>query len=123
MCKFICRLVPLVPNTPQSSVKLRCECRKSTTRLPAPTRLCQLSTTVCHHANNAVLFYVSFTINIKFEEHIRRAQRAILTPNKSWKDFLDNEDEYGLVSELIFSNNCVPLQISGPGGGRSVISA
>ncbi|KAF8805211.1 hypothetical protein BYT27DRAFT_7258317 [Phlegmacium glaucopus] len=48
------------------------------------------------------------------EERIRRAQRAILNPNKPWKDFLDNEDEDDLGSELSFSTNCVSLQISGP---------
>ena len=48
------------------------------------------------------------------EERIRRAQRAILNPQKPPKDFLNNEDEDGLVSELNFSTNCVSLQISGP---------
>ena len=48
------------------------------------------------------------------EERIRRAQRAILNPKKSPKDFLEKEDEDVLVSELNFSNNCVSLQISGP---------
>lgn len=48
------------------------------------------------------------------EERIRRAQKAILNPNKPSKDFLDNEDEDDLVSELSFSTNCVSLQISGP---------
>ena len=48
------------------------------------------------------------------EDRIRRAQRAILNPKKPPKDFLDNEDEDELVSELNFSTNCVSLQISGP---------
>ena len=48
------------------------------------------------------------------EERIRRAQRAILNPTKAPKDFLENEDEENLVSELSFSTNCVSLQISGP---------
>ena len=48
------------------------------------------------------------------EDRIRRAQRAILNPKKLPKDFLDNEDEDELVSELNFSTNCVSLQISGP---------
>ena len=48
------------------------------------------------------------------EDRIRRAQRAILNPKKLPKDFLDNEDEEELVSELNFSTNCVSLQISGP---------
>ena len=48
------------------------------------------------------------------EDRIRRAQRAILNPKKLPKDFLDNEDEDELDSELNFSTNCVSLQISGP---------
>jgi hypothetical protein len=48
------------------------------------------------------------------EDRIRRAQRAILNPKKLAKDFLDNEDEEELDSELNFSTNCVSLQISGP---------
>ena len=48
------------------------------------------------------------------EARIRRAQRAILNPKKLPKDFLDNEDEDVLDSELNFSTNCVSLQISGP---------
>jgi hypothetical protein len=48
------------------------------------------------------------------EERIRRAQRAILNPKIPPKDFLNNEDEEELVSELNFSTNCVSLQISGP---------
>ena len=48
------------------------------------------------------------------EERIRQAQRAILNPKKQPKDFLDNEDEDELDSELNFSTNCVSLQISGP---------
>ena len=48
------------------------------------------------------------------EDRIRRAQRAILNPKKLPKDFLDNEDEIELESELNFSTNCVSLQISGP---------
>ena len=48
------------------------------------------------------------------EDRIRRAQRAILNPKKLAKDFLDDEDEEELVSELNFSTNCVSLQISGP---------
>ena len=48
------------------------------------------------------------------EERIRRAQRAILNPKKSPKEFLENEDEDVLVSELNFSTNYVSLQITGP---------
>ena len=48
------------------------------------------------------------------EERIRRAQKAILNPSRSSKDFLNNEEEDDLISELSFSTNCVSLQISGP---------
>jgi hypothetical protein len=48
------------------------------------------------------------------EERIRRAQRAILNPSKSTKQFLDGDDEDVGEAELSFSNNCVSLQISGP---------
>ena len=48
------------------------------------------------------------------EDWIRRAQRVILNPKKLLKDFLDNEDEDELDSELNFSTNCVSLHISGP---------
>lgn len=48
------------------------------------------------------------------EERIRRAQRAILNPQKSAKHFLENKDEDQDSSELSFSNNCVSLQVSGP---------
>ena len=47
------------------------------------------------------------------EERIRQAQKAILNPSKSSKDFLNNEED-DLISELSFSTNCVSLQISGP---------
>lgn len=48
------------------------------------------------------------------EERIRRAQRAILNPNKPTKHFLEGEDEDPAEPELSFSTNCVSLQISGP---------
>ena len=48
------------------------------------------------------------------EERIRRAQRAILNPKKPLREFLENEDDDVLISELNFSTNCVSLQISGP---------
>ncbi|KAJ3504231.1 hypothetical protein NLJ89_g8043 [Agrocybe chaxingu] len=49
------------------------------------------------------------------EERIRRAQRAILNPNRPMKHFLeDDEDDSTEDSQLSFSFNCVTLQISGP---------
>lgn len=48
------------------------------------------------------------------EERIRRAQCAILNPQKPAKQFLEGEDELLREAELSFSNNCVSLQISGP---------
>ncbi|KIL62473.1 hypothetical protein M378DRAFT_179683 [Amanita muscaria Koide BX008] len=47
------------------------------------------------------------------EERIRRAQRAILNPSKSRKNFLQGDDEDLSDHELSFSINCVSLQISG----------
>ncbi|KAF8991460.1 P-loop containing nucleoside triphosphate hydrolase protein [Cyathus striatus] len=47
------------------------------------------------------------------EERIRRAQRAILNPSKSAKQFLEGDDE-DCDYEVSFSMNCVSLQISGP---------
>ncbi|CAA7260359.1 unnamed protein product [Cyclocybe aegerita] len=49
----------------------------------------------------------------KVEDRIRRAQKAILNPQRSFKDFLD-DDEGMYDTELSFSMNCVSLQISGP---------
>lgn len=49
----------------------------------------------------------------KVEDRIRRAQLAILNPNKPLKYFLDNEEDH-IDSQLSFSQNCVTLQISGP---------
>jgi hypothetical protein len=48
------------------------------------------------------------------EERIRRAQRAILNPSTSYRQFLDGDDE-DLTSkpQLTFSTNCVSLTISG----------
>lgn len=51
---------------------------------------------------------------VQVEERIRRAQRAILNPEKPAKYFLESEDEDQHSAELSFSNNCVSLQISGP---------
>jgi hypothetical protein len=48
------------------------------------------------------------------EDRIKRAQRAILNPNKPRKTFLEGDDEDVHDSELSFSNNSVTLQISGP---------
>lgn len=48
------------------------------------------------------------------EDRIKRAQRAILNPNKPRKTFLEGDDEDVQDSELSFSNNCVTLQITGP---------
>lgn len=47
------------------------------------------------------------------EERIRRAQRAVLNPNTSSRQFLDGVDEDPADRELTFSINCVSLQISG----------
>ncbi|KAJ3508089.1 hypothetical protein NLJ89_g5947 [Agrocybe chaxingu] len=49
----------------------------------------------------------------KVEDRIRRAQKAILNPQRPYKDFLD-DDEGEYDTELSFSMNCVSLQISGP---------
>ena len=48
------------------------------------------------------------------EDRIRRAQRAILNPNKPLKHFLEEDDEEEFDSQLSFSLNSVTLQISGP---------
>ncbi|KAK0499138.1 P-loop containing nucleoside triphosphate hydrolase protein [Armillaria luteobubalina] len=49
------------------------------------------------------------------EERIRRAQRAILNPNRRSIDFLEGDDEDTIDNQLSFSTNFVSLQISGPG--------
>ncbi|PBK85318.1 hypothetical protein ARMGADRAFT_1055445 [Armillaria gallica] len=49
------------------------------------------------------------------EERIRRAQRAILNPNRRSTEFLEGDDEDLSENQLSFSTNCVSLQISGPG--------
>ncbi|KAJ7107917.1 P-loop containing nucleoside triphosphate hydrolase protein [Mycena epipterygia] len=46
------------------------------------------------------------------EDRIRRAQRAILNPSKTSRDFLEDDDED--LSEVSFSTNFISLQISGP---------
>ena len=48
------------------------------------------------------------------EDRIRRAQKAILNPNKPLKYFLEEDDEEEFDSQLSFSLNSVTLQISGP---------
>ena len=48
------------------------------------------------------------------EDRIRRAQRAILNPDKALKHFLDEDDKEEFDSQLSFSLNSVTLQISGP---------
>jgi len=48
------------------------------------------------------------------EDRIRRAQRAILNPNKPLKHFLEEDEQEELDSQLSFSLNSVTLQISGP---------
>ncbi|THH15705.1 hypothetical protein EUX98_g9424 [Antrodiella citrinella] len=47
------------------------------------------------------------------EERIRRAQRAILNPSTSSRQFLEGVDEDPVDRDLTFSINCVSLQISG----------
>ncbi|KAK0499139.1 P-loop containing nucleoside triphosphate hydrolase protein [Armillaria luteobubalina] len=49
------------------------------------------------------------------EERIRRAQRAILNPNRRSTEFLEGDDEDLSENQVSFSTNCVSLQISGPG--------
>ncbi|KAK0229833.1 P-loop containing nucleoside triphosphate hydrolase protein [Armillaria nabsnona] len=49
------------------------------------------------------------------EERLRRAQRAILNPNRRSTDFLEGDDEDATDNQLSFSTNFVSLQISGPG--------
>lgn len=50
------------------------------------------------------------------EGRIRRAQQAILNPNRPIQYFLENSDLEGEISDtqLSFSINCVSIQISGP---------
>ncbi|KAJ2922809.1 hypothetical protein H1R20_g14301, partial [Candolleomyces eurysporus] len=49
------------------------------------------------------------------EDRVRRAQRAILSPSKPRRQFLDGDiDELSEKSELSFSRNVVSLSISGP---------
>ncbi|OBZ65814.1 Interferon-induced GTP-binding protein Mx [Grifola frondosa] len=50
---------------------------------------------------------------VEVEERIRRAQRAILHPSTSSRQFLLGEDKDPADRELTFSTNCVSLQISG----------
>jgi hypothetical protein len=47
------------------------------------------------------------------EERIRRAQRAILNPSTSFREFLEGSDEHANAREVSFSTNCVSIQISG----------
>jgi GTPase SAR1 family protein len=47
------------------------------------------------------------------EERIRRAQRAILNPSTTYRQFLEGEDRDPEQHQLTFSTNCVSLQISG----------
>ncbi len=54
-------------------------------------------------------------VKAEVEERIRRAQRAILNPNKRSTEFLEGDDEDLSENQLSFSINCVSLQISGPG--------
>ena len=48
------------------------------------------------------------------EDRIRRAQRAILNPQKPAHTFLEHNDRLTTVDSLSFSHNSVVLQISGP---------
>ncbi|CAA7260361.1 unnamed protein product [Cyclocybe aegerita] len=48
------------------------------------------------------------------EERIRRAQRAILNPDRSLEDILQEDVNATYENQLSFSMNCVSLQISGP---------
>lgn len=48
------------------------------------------------------------------EDRIRRAQRAILNPQKSAHTFLEHNDRMPAADSLSFSHNSVVLQISGP---------
>jgi hypothetical protein len=49
------------------------------------------------------------------EDRLRRAQLAILNPDKPASQYLDgNYEDSGLGSKLTFSQNCITLQISGP---------
>ena len=48
------------------------------------------------------------------EDRIRRAQLAILNPDKPSRDFLEGDHLHDHESQLSFSQNCVTLQISGP---------
>ncbi|RXW23695.1 hypothetical protein EST38_g2159 [Candolleomyces aberdarensis] len=49
------------------------------------------------------------------EDRVRRAQRAILSPSKPRRQFLEGDiDDFSEKSELSFSRNVVSLSISGP---------
>ncbi|KAJ3503460.1 hypothetical protein NLJ89_g8421 [Agrocybe chaxingu] len=48
------------------------------------------------------------------EERIRRAQRAILNPDRTLEDILREDANATYENQLSFSMNCVSLQISGP---------
>jgi hypothetical protein len=49
------------------------------------------------------------------EDRIRRAQLAILNPDKSVNSFLDGDEPFIIEgNSLTFSKNCVSLAISGP---------
>jgi hypothetical protein len=49
------------------------------------------------------------------EDRIRRAQLAVLNPDKPAKQYLDGDyDDAGLGSKLTFSQDCIILEISGP---------
>lgn len=47
------------------------------------------------------------------EERIRRAQRAILNPSTPSRQFLGGADEDPTLREVMFSSNCISLQIKG----------
>ncbi|EKM53567.1 uncharacterized protein PHACADRAFT_197992 [Phanerochaete carnosa HHB-10118-sp] len=49
----------------------------------------------------------------RVEERIRRAQRAILNPSTPSRQFLEGPDEDFAAREVMFSSNCISLQISG----------
>ncbi|PPR05457.1 hypothetical protein CVT24_008226 [Panaeolus cyanescens] len=99
------------------------------TRVPTECRLmradgpwqCVVSLQFITDSNNAPLgqarnelFGPTIRDKSEVEVRIRRAQRALLNPNKPVKSFLNGDEDDGDTDALSFSKNYVSLQISGP---------
>jgi len=65
-------------------------------------------------ATREIQFGQDITEKFEVTERIRRAQRAILSPSTAADDFLSGaESDFG-PSEILFSSNCIVLNIRGP---------